>query len=265
MVRRIGLMVSMIAVLGLVGAQVGCSTGAGPDGPPANDNGTTDNSNSNDSGDTGDNSNSNDNGDTADNSNSNDNGDTADNSNSNDNGDTADNSNSNDNGDSVDGVGETFILEPDDFADETILTAASPFVTLRTSLRDGRVSIFKVTATDDGFEFAPTGQRVFAHENIPFFSNVRRLRMDFSPPARMVQISFAGGEHFQPEVGLLMAFSGEGNLLAEYVTEPRAGGEVEVMTITREHADIAWALAYSEGDFTFGRLDELVYTVVTEP
>jgi hypothetical protein len=35
------------------------------------------------------------------------------------------------------------------------------------------------------------------------------------------------------------------------------------MTITRASADIAWAVAYTQGDVSFGRLDALVITAAS--
>jgi hypothetical protein len=182
-------------------------------------------------------------------------------------GDTPDDSGETDTADDTDDMGpvaeKTFTIEPDDHADETELTRIDDHVTLNTTLDDNSiVSLFTVTATQDGQGLAPTGENVFGHANIPFFNNNRRLRMDFPHPARAVQVKFAGGTFHKTEVGRLQAYDGAGNLLAEHTTAELGPGESEVMTITRDVADIAWAIAYSANDDSFGRLDELTCTVL---
>ncbi|MGE0481236.1 MAG: hypothetical protein AB7Q17_12260, partial [Phycisphaerae bacterium] len=139
----------------------------------------------------------------------------------------------------------SYELEPDDFPHETDLTLISPHLRLYTALDTNEiVELFYVTATDDGQGLAPTGQRVFGHFNIPFFNDDRRLVMVFDVNASAVSIAFAGGTFSQTETGRLQVFGAGGQALAEYVTSPRGAGEIEVMTITRDSADIAFAIAY---------------------
>jgi hypothetical protein len=160
----------------------------------------------------------------------------------------------------------TVTIEPDDYADGAELTFVSPHVEFHTALDDNSVAdLFEITASNDGQGLAPTGDHVFGHAGIAFFNNNRRLLMEFPSPAQLVQITFAGGTFSGTETGRLQAFDGSGSLLAEYVTQPRGAGEIEVMVINRDTADIAWALAYAEGDGSFGRLDALIFTILTAP
>jgi hypothetical protein len=160
-------------------------------------------------------------------------------------------------------AGETVTIEPDDYADGTDLTNISPHVVLSTTQDDNiPVSNFPVTANDDGFDFAPTGSKVFGHANVQFFNNDRRLRMDFTVPVQVVEIYFAGGTYFETEVGRLQVFDETGNLLVEAVTTPKEAGFSELLSITRSSADIAWAVAYvAEDEGNFGRFDALSFTI----
>ncbi len=152
-------------------------------------------------------------------------------------------------------------IEPDDYADETVLTSVSPLVTLSTALDDNSVAaLFEVTADTDNFDFAPTGEKVFGHSNIGFFNSDRRLRMDFPGGASSIQITFAGGTFFETEVGLLQAYDANDNLVAEYQTAPLGPGDAEIMTVTSAGGGIAWAVAYAQEGNSFGRLDHLVFS-----
>lgn len=150
-------------------------------------------------------------------------------------------------------------LEPDDFADGTALTDALAGVTLSTTLSDNvPVEAFVVTASVDGLELAPTGDTVFGHADVQFFNNERRLRLDFDAPVKGVSLQFAGGTFFETEIGRLEAYDADGELLAEYVSQPMAAGESEELSIARASAEIAFAIAYvAEGEGSFGRLDAL--------
>ncbi len=156
---------------------------------------------------------------------------------------------------------DTVTIEPDDYATGTVLTSIDPRVTLSTTGTDNvPVPIFEVTATDDPFDYAPTGTRVFGHANVQFFNDGRRLRMDFSDDVRTVSISAAGGDFFDPEVGLLRAYNAGGQLLQEVTSAPLAGGESAVLSISRANADIAFAIAFTPVDQgNFLRLDRLVF------
>lgn len=162
---------------------------------------------------------------------------------------------------------QTTRIEPDDYAEGTVLESISPAVTLWTTLSDNvPIGIFDVSATTDGFGYAPTGVRVFSHGSVTHWWDQRRLRMDFTSPVQSLQIAFAGGNFFEDEVGRLRAYDAANNLVAEYITAPRAEGSAEVMSISRPAADIAWASAFclpDEGDF--GRLDDLRFTLASAP
>ncbi len=161
---------------------------------------------------------------------------------------------------------EIIIIEPDAYAAGTILDHVVPQVNLFTVDHTDNWYLFDVTAQDDSSHYAPTGQRVFAAASVPFWNNDRRLRMDFNAPTTYVSIAFAGGDLFSTDVAELDAFDTTGTLLASYVTQPQAPGSVETMSISRPAGDIAWAVAYlPPGGGSFGRLDNLQFTVVPEP
>jgi hypothetical protein len=150
------------------------------------------------------------------------------------------------------------LIEPDDYEDGTELTNISTRVTLTTALDDNSIAeLFEITATEDTAGHAPTGTHVFAHHNIPFFNDYRRLRMDFANSATRIQIIFGGTSLSGTDVGHLEAYDSRDNLVAEYVTEPLGADETEVMEVNG--AGIAWAVAYGEGSI-FARLDELDFT-----
>jgi hypothetical protein len=156
-------------------------------------------------------------------------------------------------GGSIQGI----LIEPDDYTAGRVLTNINAAFQLTTAKEDNTiVSLFEVTASDDGMDLAPTGKRVFGHSDIPFFNNSRRLRIDFTTAAASVQITFGGGTFFSTEIGVLQGFDASGNLLAQYTTSPRASGKTEVMTITA--SNMAYAVAYAQGDGSFGRLDHLI-------
>jgi hypothetical protein len=157
-------------------------------------------------------------------------------------------------------------IEPDNYTNGTILDHVVPQVSLFTVDRTDTSYLFDVTAQTDPAGYAPTGQRVFAQAGVYFWNNDRRLRMDFAGTASFVSIAFAGGDLFTNDVAQLDAFNSTGVLLASYVTQPRAPGSVETMSISRPAGDIAWAVAYLPlGDGSFGRLDNLQFTLVPEP
>jgi hypothetical protein len=141
---------------------------------------------------------------------------------------------------------QTYIIEPDNYTDGTVLNHIIVPVSLTTAGADNLpippVS-FDVTASYDGFGYTSTGTNVFGHAGVPFWNTNRRLRMDFNTAASFI-----------------------GTLLASYVSNPRAPGSVETMFVSRPAGDIAWAVAYSgPGNGDFIRLDHLQLTVVPEP
>ena len=159
-------------------------------------------------------------------------------------------------------------IEPDDYAPSTALTNVNPYVTLWTLADDERVPMFTVTAAPGDSatrDLSPTGSLVFAHVDIPFFSDIRKLEADFNGTTSSVAIAFAGGSPFDPEVARLEVYGESGALLEVDVSGPTAYGAVETLSVTRPVADIARAVIYSE-DLQFGRFDALVFnTPVPEP
>ena len=164
---------------------------------------------------------------------------------------------------------QTYIIEPDDYPDGTVLDHILPAVHL-TSAGADNLPIppvpFEVTATVDNMDFASTGTNVFGHANVPFWNSDRRLRMEFAAPVSSVTIDFAGGQYFTNETGRLDGYNAANQLVASYVTAPQAAGHAETMTISREATDIAWAIAYVPPDLgDFGRLDNLRFGAVPRP
>lgn len=154
-----------------------------------------------------------------------------------------------------------YVVEPDDYADGTVLDRVLPVVHL-TSAGADNLPIppvpFEVTATADLLDLAPTRTNVFGQANVPFWNSDCRLRMEFTPPVAWVAIDFAGGAFFTGETGQLDGYNAAGQRVASYVTAPQAAGHPETMTIVREAADIAWAVAFVPPDLgVFGRLDYL--------
>jgi hypothetical protein len=164
---------------------------------------------------------------------------------------------------------QTYIIEPDDYPDGTVLDHILPAVHL-TSAGADNLPIppvpFEVTAVGDLLDFATTGTNVFACANVPFWNSDRRLRMEFAAPVSSVTIDFAGGQYFANETGRLDGYNAAGQLVGSYVTAPQAAGHMETMTISREATDIAWAVAYVPPDLgVFGRLDNLRFGIVPRP
>ncbi|MCG8652401.1 MAG: hypothetical protein MI861_21350, partial [Pirellulales bacterium] len=150
------------------------------------------------------------------------------------------------------------VIEPDDFEPGTILNEIDEKVTFSLLSQIGSQLPFPITAPNDAFGFAPTGSQVFGHSGVPFFNSFRRLRMDFTDSVDRVSIDFAGGNLFRTEMGRLEIYNASGVLLDTYMTQPLAGGEVETMVLSRDTAEIAFAIAFTEPGFgNFGRLDNL--------
>jgi hypothetical protein len=164
---------------------------------------------------------------------------------------------------------QTYIIEPDDYPDGTVLDHILPAVHLTTAGTDNLPIPpvpFDVTAVGDLLDFATTGSKVFAQANVPFWNSDCRLRMEFASPVSSVTIDFAGGQYFTNETGRLDGYNAAGQLVASYVTAPQAAGHMETMTISREATDIAWAVAYVPPNLgVFGRLDNLRFGVVPRP
>ena len=164
---------------------------------------------------------------------------------------------------------QTYIIEPDDYPDGTVLDHILPAVHL-TSAGADNLPIppvpFEVTAVGDLLDFATTGTNVFACANVPFWNTDQRLRMEFASPVSSVTIDFAGGQYFTNETGRLDGYNAANQLVASYITAPQAADHAETMTISREATDIAWAVAYvPPGLGVFGRLDNLRFGAVPRP
>lgn len=151
-------------------------------------------------------------------------------------------------------------VEPDDYPPGADLTSVSPAVTLRVAASDNTILPFPVLAAESAN--APTGTRVFSHAGVPFFNDIRRLRMDFTQPVQTVGLLFSGGDFVNPEFGLLQVYNSSNQLLAQVTSAPHGRDTFELLSLNRPQNDIAWALAYTplEGG-SFGRFDALSITV----
>lgn len=165
---------------------------------------------------------------------------------------------------------QLIIIEPDDFAEFSVLDRVSAPVNLTTVGPNHQPILpvpFSVTATTDLLNFAPTGRKVFGNFSVPFWDTNRRLRMDFAGTVSRVSLAFAGGNYLAAETGRLEAFDGRGVLLETAFTMPLGPGAQEILSITRPTADIAFAVAFARpGEGSFLRLDRLTFTPpVPEP
>jgi len=155
-------------------------------------------------------------------------------------------------------------IEPDAYAHQQVLNTVSPYVTLTTAVPPSNdPTPFAVVAYTDAAG-ASTGTKVFAHGGgIPFWADIRKLRMDFHAPVTSVSLDFiADGFFGNSYAGRLEAYSAAGVLLTSDDTALLAGGQHETMTVTAPV--IAYALAYPPLD-PFGDLDHLQFSVVPEP
>lgn len=165
----------------------------------------------------------------------------------------------------IDAVGQFVGLDPDGYANGTVLNQIIPEVSLITAGQDNLPHPpqgFDVTVYETSFPWQPpTGDSVFAHAGVGFWNTDRRLRMDFNGLVASLSIDFQGGNNLVAEQGLLEVYTPGGALAGTYRTQPLFGGQVETMSISRPVADIAWAVAYTiPGESVFGRLDHLVFT-----
>ena len=153
-------------------------------------------------------------------------------------------------------------LEPDNYAEETVLNTVVPGVTVST-VGGATNAVYARTWQPD----ATTGAKLFCHNPGDWWDQTYRLRMDFTQPVSTVAIDFrsfdAGGS------GRLDVYGSGGNLLESYVTSALLAGGIERMTVTRPNADIAYALAGGNAK-CIGALDYLTFgdsevSVVTGP
>ena len=158
-------------------------------------------------------------------------------------------------------------IEPDDYTDFADLTNPYPGITLWVLGPDReRIEPFKVRARDGTAGYTSTGTRVFAHEGVAFFNDIRQLRINFAGGASAVGADFIGGRAIGTDIGRLEAFDSAGNLLASDVTLPLGPMVSETLNVSRPTADISYAIIYSRpGEGAFGVVDNLVVDVVPEP
>lgn len=176
---------------------------------------------------------------------------------------------------------QTFVIEPDDYADETVLNDIHPQVDLR--IFDGflytnfpeqfgvqpKPSIITVTAITNedilGGHFTSTGTKTFAHANIGFHSESRQLAMQFSDPTSTVTIDIIGDSDLSSTVGVLEIFNVSGALLDSVSSIQLGSQDVATLSLSRAASDIGYARAYSSPDFSpFGKLDHLRFTSLTQ-
>jgi PKD repeat protein len=153
----------------------------------------------------------------------------------------------NDNG----GLEGTTVLEPDDYSSGTRLETVIPEATL-SATRGGAPIIVRST----GHPNASTGSLVIAND-APFWSPDRVLRIDFTDPVSLVSIDFIGDT--TSSAGQLEIYDAADNLLGTFLTGNVARAEVVAMSLTRPTADIAYAIANSDGGN--GLMDNLLFEV----
>ena len=152
----------------------------------------------------------------------------------------------------------------DDFQQFADLTNVAPYATLTTADFGNNMLSQNVSVVE------PNGQRFFAGGNNPAFSSQQKLRIDFYLPAKSVSIDTIGSlEAFGSAVayGTLEAFNSAGHSIGFVRSQALENLEVERLTIERDTADIAWAVAYSDethlDSSPFGMLDNLSFTMPT--
>ena len=158
-------------------------------------------------------------------------------------------------------------IEPDDYADFGDMTNPYPGISLWVLGSDRqRIESFKVRSRVENGGYTSTGTKVFAHEGVAFFNDIRQLRMNFAGGASSIDVDFIGGTVLGTDIGRLEAYNSAGMLLAEDVSQPLAPKVIETLSIDRPTADIAYAIVYSRtGEGNFGVVDNLVVNVVPEP
>lgn len=152
------------------------------------------------------------------------------------------------------------VVEPDDYADGTVLDNISPYLTLSTGAFSDNRPTFEVRASDEGgLGHASTGSKVFSHAGgIGFWNASRTFRVDFSFTPELIEIDYIASGNAAPTVGRLEAYSAAGVLLDAVETSPLLEAEFETLRLAVPGA--AYALAYPPVD-PFGDLDNLRITV----
>jgi hypothetical protein len=157
------------------------------------------------------------------------------------------------------------VIDPNSYPEGANLSNPVPRVHLSTALQDnGPVSLFTVEATTDTVGSLTT--RFFSHVGIPFFNDIRRLRIDFDDLASSVSVNYIDSGFFGIEFAHLEAFNAQGQLLQSVNSSVNPTGVAQLLSINRSTNDIAFAVAFSDG-LTFGRFDLITADVgpVPEP
>ena len=161
---------------------------------------------------------------------------------------------------------DTFRLDPDNYTSGTDLTHVMPQVTLSLAVSGDNqwvIDSWYISAQSDSF--ASTGNNVFGYlGSYTSLWDGRRLRMDFSSKISSVSIDFIGSTG--NDAGELHIFDSNWHELGSaFVTPALAPHQVETMSLSSSTADIAHAVAYTQGGW-FGRLANLQFTTaVPEP
>ncbi|BBO32911.1 hypothetical protein [Lacipirellula parvula] len=177
---------------------------------------------------------------------------------------------------------DSFVIEPDDYADGTVLNDVNPRVKLR--IFDGVLStsfptdfgvfpdpgIIAVTAlTNDsvlGGYYTSTGTKSFGHYLIGFTPESRQIAMQFMGAASSVSVDVIGRSDLSSAIGTLEVFSPNGTLLETVFSPPLGRQQVATLSISRPIADIGYARAFSSPQGSlFGSFDYLRFTSVPEP
>lgn len=162
-------------------------------------------------------------------------------------------------------------VEPDDFAAGTDISSAFTGVTLSTGAGG---SVYSATAAEiSGQRVASTGTRAFHFAATVTYGQwfednaARTFRADFAVPTDFVSLAFIGNNGF--DVGNLRAYDAAGTLLETYFVNGLDDnglqlGEVEVASITRGVADIAYITAGGSSSNELG-LDGFEFNQIPVP
>ncbi len=154
-------------------------------------------------------------------------------------------------------------IEPDNYADGTVLDHIRPEVSLTTVGNNNQPIppvTFSVTAQPTPPGHASTGTKVFAEAGVNFFNDNFRLRMNFNGVVQELGLDAIGsGFTLQPERGHLEVYNSQNALIDSFVTDILGNAQIQRMSLHHGAPDIAWAVAWSEGG-TFARLDNFVFS-----
>jgi hypothetical protein len=152
-------------------------------------------------------------------------------------------------------------IEPDDYADGTVLNTINPAVTLFTAVNATDLTSnfgFNVTAQTDASGHTATGTKVFAHVGIPFFNSTRNLRMTFTNPIAQLALDFIPSTF--NEAGTLALYNAAGQLITT-LTVPNPQTDIpRTLSFSRPTADVKYVVASGTGPFV--RIDALRFDAV---